>query len=85
MLAFSAVKPLYLLSCRPQLKEIAMSPETMSHEVVLENGKMICSGHVPFTYPGIYMEVWEYEGYCYAITNTLQETRCHPLGTSYNN
>ncbi len=55
-----------------------MEPENVTAEEILSSGTGLCSGYVPFSIPGVYMEIWQYNGYVYAIT-VDKETVVHKL------
>lgn len=45
-----------------------VEPENVSIDTILNNGKAVCSGYVPHAeQPGTYMEMYEYNGYMYAV------------------
>jgi hypothetical protein len=58
-------------------------PENVTTEEVLSWGTGICSGYVPGTTPGVYMEIWRYKGYCYAITCGGPQSELHKLGVQW--
>ena len=63
------------------MKTAEWEPEQATVDEVLAHGKGICSGYVPGTLPGEYMEIWQYRGYVFALVGpTNGKTEIHKLG-----
>ena len=61
-----------------------MEPENVSVDDVLRHGRGICSGHVPGTTPGQYMELYELRSYVYAIVEYPDGGKIFALGTMWH-
>ncbi len=59
------------------------NPEETRLEDILAFGRGLCSGYVPYTNPGLYMELWEYQSYIYMITVEPMQTKVHPIGVAW--
>lgn len=66
--------------------QTAVEPENVSADTILNNGGVICNGYVPHSeQPDTYMELYEYNGYVYAIClEGEQETpKVYKIGLKY--
>lgn len=53
-----------------------------TYDEVLRGGRLISSGYLPRHVPGVYAELWEFEGYVYIVT-VDEGIRCTPFGLRF--
>jgi len=61
----------------------ATEPENVIIEQVLGGGVGVCSGYVPGAASGVYMEIWKYRGYVYAVVVRDAGNELHKLGVCW--